>query len=197
MDRRYDDNAYPYRDEDRYRYQDESGYRDGRDSRYRRYGSRRRRLRRLHDQQNALDWIGDVLKVVLVILVILFCISMSHQAYEIGYNIFHQESMAPEGEGEDVEVTITDGMSVDEIGQLLQEKGLLKDGSLFRYQERFSSWHGKIVPGTYTLSTDMTPDDMLKVLSADYQDDSSTESTTESTGDSSSEGTADTVTGNE
>lgn len=147
---------------------------------------------RMRGQQGVIDWVGDVLKIVLVIVVILFCISMSHQAYQVGYNIFHQESVDPEGEGHDVEITITAGMSVDQIGQMLEENGLLKDGSLFRYQERFSSWHGKIVPGTYTLSTDMTPDDMLKVLSANYQDESSTESTESSAEESSGSTAADT-----
>lgn len=144
----------------------------------------------MRDHQGIIDWVGDVVFIVLIILVIMFCISWAPRAYNIGYSIFHQESVDPSGEGTEVEVTVTPGMSVNQIGQMLQEKGLLKDGAVFQYQERFSSWHGKIVPGTYTLSTDMTPDDMLKIMAADY-DDSADTSGTESGSGTSAADTAD------
>ena len=45
---------------------------------------------RLKDGQGTLDWIGDVVKVVLIIVVIMFCVTMSHRAYKIGYSIFYE-----------------------------------------------------------------------------------------------------------
>lgn len=174
------------RDQERY---DET-YDDRRYREERRSGGRRRRGLPpiMRDHQGIIDWIGDVVLVVLIVLVILFCVSRAQSFYDIGYNIFHQESMDPEGEGHEVEVTITEDMSVSRIGELLEEKGLVKDGNIFRFQERFSSWHGKIVPGTYTLSTDMTPDEMLKIMAADYEEDSDTSGTesSESSSESSS-----------
>lgn len=134
---------------------------------------------RMRDHKGVIDWIGDIILIVLIILVIMFCVSTAQKAYDIGYNIFHQDSMDPEGQGTEVEVTITDGMSTSQIGKLLQEKGLIKDASVFPYQERFSSWHGKIVPGTYTLSTDMTTDEMLKIMSADYEEDTESPDTSD------------------
>lgn len=59
---------------------------------------------------------------------------------------------------------MTDGMTAVQVGKLLQEDGLIKDAEVFSYQERFSSYHGKIYPGTYTLSTEMTPSEMIKKL---------------------------------
>ena len=72
--------------------------------------------------------------------------------------------MDEKGSGRTVEVTVTDGMTAAQVGKLLQEDGLIKDAEVFGYQERFSSYHGKIYPGTYTLSTEMTPSEMIKKL---------------------------------
>lgn len=124
----------------------------------------RRPMPRLKDGQGALDWIGDVVKVVLIIVVIMFCVTMSHRAYEIGYSIFYEAAVDEKGSGRTVEVTVTDGMTAAQVGKLLQEDGLIKDAEVFSYQERFSSYHGKIYPGTYTLSTEMTPSEMIKKL---------------------------------
>lgn len=129
----------------------------------------------LHDKQTTIDWIGDIIKVVLIVVVILFCVSMSRDAYEVGYSIFYEEAVDEEGEGEEIEVTITEDMSVSQIGSMLEAYGLLLDGSVFEYQELFSSSHGQIVPGTYTLSTDMTPSEIISALAENYEEESEEE----------------------
>ncbi len=116
------------------------------------------------DGQEALDWIGDIIKVVLVVVVAMFCIAASGRAYRIGYSIFYEKALAEEGCGESIEVTVTEGMSTAQIGNMLKEAGLIEDAAVFPYQERFSSYHGEIKPGTYTLSTEMTPSEMIKVM---------------------------------
>lgn len=135
-----------------------------------RSGRGRRPVPHLKDGQGTLDWIGDVVKVVLIVIVIMFCVSMSHRAYEIGYNIFYEEAIDEKGSGHTVEITVTDGMTPQQIGKLLQENGLIKDAEVFRYQELFSSYHKKIVPGTYELSTEMTPSEMIKKMAENYQE---------------------------
>lgn len=124
----------------------------------------------LHDEPKAIDRIGDAAKILLVVVVIVFSISISGQAYEIGYNIFYEEAVDEEGEGVEIEVTITEDMSVAQIGTMLEEAGLLQDGSVFRYQELFSSSHGQITAGTYTLSTEMTPSEIIAALAENYEE---------------------------
>lgn len=116
------------------------------------------------DGQETLDWIGDIIKVVLVVVVVMFCIAASGRAYRIGYSIFYEKALAEEGWGESIEVTVTEGMSTAQIGNMLKEAGLIEDAAVFPYQERFSSYHGEIQPGTYTLSAEMTPSEMIKVM---------------------------------
>ena len=152
-------------------------------------GKRRQNMSQvLHDGPKLIDWIADVVKIVLIALVILFSISISGQAYEIGYSIFYEEAVDEEGDGTEIEVTITEGMSVAQIGTMLEEAGLLLDGSVFQYQELFSSSHGKITAGTYTLSTDMTPSDIIAALAENYVDEAE-----ETTGEETTEETQETT----
>lgn len=119
----------------------------------------------IRDGQGILGWLGTMARWVVLIILIMVFIKYAHEAYNIGYAVFAEETVAEDGKGEDVTVTITAAMTVREIGTMLEENGLLVDGSVFPYQERFSSYHGDIQPGTYTLSTDMTPTEILKVIS--------------------------------
>ena len=137
---------------------------------YRRPGNGHSQAPVRRGQPGALDWIGDAVKIVLVILVIMFCISMSHRAYEIGYNIFYEKAVDDSTNARTVEVTVTADMSVSQVGKLLKEEGLIEDAEVFQYQERFSSYHGKIAPGTYQLSTDMTPSEMIKEMADNSED---------------------------
>ncbi len=137
---------------------------------YRRPGNGHSHAPAKRGQPGMLDWIGDAVKIVLVILVIMFCISMSHRAYEIGYNIFYEKAVDDSANARTVEITVTADMSVSQIGKLLKEEGLIEDAEVFQYQERFSSYHGKIMPGTYKLSTDMTPSEMIKEMAGNSED---------------------------
>jgi UPF0755 protein len=124
--------------------------------------------------------IVTVAKWVLIILLVLFFVREGQKYYRIGYSVFSPTAMDAEGSGKDVEVTITKDMSVKDIGALLEKDGLIQNGSVFYYQELFSAYHGKLMPGTYTLNSSMLPDEMMKTMSADYAD-------TAATGESASE----------
>ena len=65
-------------------------------------------------------------------------------------------------------VAIVEGKSVMEIGQILEEKGLIRSAYLFYLQEMVSSYHGKLQPGVYELSTAMTPEEMIEIMAASY-----------------------------
>ena len=115
-------------------------------------------------RQSILEWIVTIVKWVIVVILIMFFIKEAKVAYQLGYDIFAQEAMAEEGMGTTVSVTITEGMSVKQIGELLEEQGLIKDATVFPFQERFSSYHDEIKPGIYELSTEMTVDEMLEIM---------------------------------
>ncbi len=106
------------------------------------------------------------LKVVVIVIAAMFIYKYAAMGYDYGYRIFGEKPVSS-GEGRDVSVTVGPDMSVREIGQLLENKGLIRDANLFFIQERLSEHHGKIEPGEYTLSTAMTVEQMITAMASD------------------------------
>ena len=109
---------------------------------------------------------GLVMSIVIMMLVYRFALD----AYDFGYRIFAETPVSPEP-GLTMSVAIVEGKSVMEIGEILEGKGLIRDAYLFYLQEMFSTYHKKLQPGVYELSTAMTPDEMMGVMAADSVDD--------------------------
>ena len=106
------------------------------------------------------------LKVVLFVIAAMFIYKYALIGYDYGYRIFGEEPMAT-GEGRKVSVTVGTEMSVKDIGQVLENKGLIRDANLFRIQERLSEHHGDIKPGIYELNTNMTAEQMITIMAAE------------------------------
>ena len=109
--------------------------------------------------------IGTVTKVVVAALVLMFIYRYSIVAYDYGYRIFGEEAVDQEP-GRDVSVEILEDDSVEEIGQMLEAKGLIRDAKLFVIQEKLSGFENGITPGAYELNTAMTVEEMLEILTA-------------------------------
>lgn len=105
----------------------------------------------------------------LLLVIAMFVYKMCIKTYDFGYRIFAEEPMSPPP-GYTTSVAIVDGKSVMEIGQILEDRGLIRDAYIFYLQELVSDYHGQLVPGVYELSTAMTPEEMMAVMAADYTD---------------------------
>ncbi len=112
-----------------------------------------------------------VVKVVVLAAIVMFVMNTSVKAYDYGYRVFAEEPVSS-GEGRTISVIVEEDDSVADIGQMLQERGLIRDAKLFRAQELLSEQHGKIKPGIYDLSTSMTGQEMLAVMAADIDSES-------------------------
>lgn len=110
----------------------------------------------------------SVLAILCRILICLFLILMIYRlafkAYDFGYRVFAEPAVA-EGTGIDVVVQIPLGSDASEIGKILKNSGLIKDDKLFVAQELLSEYHGKLEPGTYSLNTSMTAEEMMATMS--------------------------------
>lgn len=107
-----------------------------------------------------------VLKVVFAVLVIMFVYKGATMAYDYGYRVFAEPAVdvAP---GWDMDVVIDEGMDAKAIGQYLESKGLIKDGTLFYLQNILSKYKGDLKAGSYVLNTSMTSEEMMAVLSGE------------------------------
>lgn len=107
-----------------------------------------------------------VIKILLYLLAAFLIVYLSRTAYTVGYAVFNQEAMAPEP-GQAVTVVIPEGSSAGDIGSILERKGLVESSWVFALQERLSSYHDKLLAGTYLLNTSETPDDIMAILSGE------------------------------
>ncbi|SDB35666.1 MULTISPECIES: endolytic transglycosylase MltG [unclassified Butyrivibrio] len=112
-----------------------------------------------------LGILDTLVKVLLVIVAVMLISKYASEAYTYGYNIYNQVP-ASKYDTRTVSVSITDSMSVGEIAELLENRGIINNSKLFWLQERFSEYHGMIAPGTYELSPSMTPDEIIGIMSA-------------------------------
>lgn len=132
-----------------------------------------------------------LLKIAALILAAFVLYKVAGLMYNYGFRIFAEEAVDRKP-GIDVNVAIVEGKSVKEIGKLLEEKGLIKSGSLFVWQVKFSEYADDLKPGQYTLNTSMTPYEMMAVMAAEEEDEEGTSmvsATSESTQESESEET--------
>lgn len=106
---------------------------------------------------------ATVFKVVIAAIVIMYVYQFSVTAYDYGFRIFGEEpvSLPP---GEDITVAVLEGFSVREVGEMLEDKGLIRDAKLFTIQEKLSDYTGMIQPGAYVLNTSMTVEEMIGVM---------------------------------
>ena len=111
-----------------------------------------------------------IFKVVLFAFLIMYILRMATLAYDYGYRVFTEPPLSF-GEGRIISVYIEDGSSALEVGEMLQDKGLIRDGRLFMVQELLSEYHGKIQPGIYDLNTTMTAQEMLEVIAQEPETD--------------------------
>lgn len=108
--------------------------------------------------------IGMVINIVVVVVAVMLVYRFSVSAYQYGVRIFGEPAMSA-APGEEVVVTVTDGMDFDAIAETLYDNGLVRDKTLFKIQEMLSNYaEDGFKEGTYTLSTAMTPDEMMDVL---------------------------------
>ncbi len=107
-----------------------------------------------------------VVKVVVFAAVCMFILNTSVKAYDYGYRVFAEEPVSA-GEGRTISVIVQESDSITDIGQMLEDKGLIRDAKLFIVQEFLSEQHGKLQPGIYDLNTSMTSQEMLEIMAAE------------------------------
>lgn len=107
-----------------------------------------------------------IIKVVALIFAATYIIKASMVSYDYGYRIFTEKPVSL-GEGRTISVSVKDPVSAMEVGEMLEERGLIRDARLFVMQELLSENHGKIQPGIYDLSTAMTAEEMMDVMATD------------------------------
>jgi UPF0755 protein len=111
------------------------------------------------------DTLSSLLIYALIAGAILFMAGQVKHYYNVGYGIFTQQGKDATGTGKVVQFTVEENMTASSLGKKLEEAGLIESSRLFLVQEKVSDYSGMYVPGTYALSSEMTPEEILRVIS--------------------------------
>lgn len=109
--------------------------------------------------------LGTVVKVVVAAIILMVVYNYSITAYEYGYRIFGEEPVDAEP-GREISVTVTEEYNAEDIGKLLEQKGLIRDANLFVVHEKLAPLENGVAPGTYDLNTAMTVEEMVEIMVA-------------------------------
>lgn len=101
-------------------------------------------------------------KLAAAVIIVVMIYRGANLAFDYGYRIFEEPPMSEAGR--DVTVTIPEGMSAEEMGELFYQKGLIRDVNLFRLQYLLSEFKEELKPGQFTLSTAMQVEEMMQVM---------------------------------
>jgi len=121
---------------------------------------------------------GTIIKIAVAIIMVVVIYRGVFKAYDYGYRIF-QEDPVSAGEGYTITVEITEDMSAKEMGQMLYEKGLIRDEKLFVIQYMLSEFKEDLLPGEHDLSTAMTVEEMMEEMTKEKVVESTEEGKTE------------------
>ncbi len=114
--------------------------------------------------------LGTVIKFVIIIGAIILIYGGATTCYDYGYRIFMEPPMATEDYAQTVEVTIDGSITPRQMGEMLLSKGLIRDEKLFILQFYLSEFREDLKAGTYELSTDMTVEEMMEVMSTEPEE---------------------------
>ena len=112
-----------------------------------------------------IDTMGSLIIYAMIALAVLFMAGQAKHYYDVGYGVFSQPSKDAPGTGKVVLFTVEEGVSTTHLAEQLDSEGLVESAQQFIIQERVSDYAGKYVPGTYALSSEMTTEEIMRVIS--------------------------------
>lgn len=106
-------------------------------------------------------------KIIVLILIVRYVMGIASEAYAFGYRIFSEEPVSSEP-GIVYTVELTEETTPKQVAQALEDYGLIRDRDLFYVQYLLSPHKDELMPGSYELSTAMTAEQMLEIMSSSY-----------------------------
>lgn len=106
-------------------------------------------------------------KIAALVIIVRYVTTAATEAYSFGYRIFSEEPMSGEP-GIVYTVALSEETTPKQVAQALEDYGLIRDKNLFYVQYLLSPHKDELMPGNYDLSTAMTAEQMLEIMSSSY-----------------------------
>ena len=110
-----------------------------------------------------IDTLGSIIIYAVIALAILFMAGQAKHYYDVGYGVFSQQGKDARGTGKVVAFTVEEGVKAPKLAEQLEEQGIIESALI---QERVSDYAGMYVAGTYALSSEMTTEEIMRVICA-------------------------------
>ncbi len=130
-------------------------------------------MKKIKKEKNTLSvFLKMIMKIAVAIIIVLLIILVCVKSFQFGVLLFTEEGMASKGNGTEVVITVPSGATVSEVADILKKNGLIEDTLIFKVQ--FFMYDGEIYSGTYNLSTEDNPEDIvLKLKTVETEEDNS------------------------
>ncbi len=109
-------------------------------------------------------------KIIVLVVIVRYVVGTAIMAYDFGYRIFTEEAVSAEP-GTTYTVELSEETTPGQVAEALEDYGLVRDKDLFYAQYLLSAHKDKLMPGNYELSTAMTAEEMLAIMSSSNVDD--------------------------
>ncbi len=103
-----------------------------------------------------------LLNVAFYILVVVLIINFSKIAYDFTYQLYGPVTVSEKGKGTTVELNIDKGESTMDVASKLEVNRVIKNKYSFYLKTKLGSY--VLMPGIYEVSTDMTYNEILNVI---------------------------------
>ncbi len=120
-------------------------------------------------KQLVISIMTAAVKIAVAVFIINFVIKTATAAYDFGYRVFTEEPVSSPP-GVSYTITLTEETTPKQVAETLQENGLIRDSNLFYVQYLSSAYKDKLQPGDYELTTAMTAEEMLEIMSPDVEE---------------------------
>lgn len=113
-----------------------------------------------------LSVVSISIRLIIIFLVVFFVFQGGRRAYQFGKAVFVEKAVATEENSREVTVTISQGDSKMDIGNMLERIGLIENAKVFYVQALLSENGHNLKPGKYKLNTSMTSEDIMSAIAS-------------------------------
>lgn len=116
------------------------------------------------DNENAYGVVlGICVRTLVNILFVLLLVEGFTYSYHFTYKVFADLPKVA-ASTEVKEIVIGEGSSAKDVSVLLETNGVIEDKYIFLVRAFVGKYNDKIIPGTYSLSPGMTPDEICRMI---------------------------------
>lgn len=108
-----------------------------------------------------LQTVGKLFVYAVGLIIVIYA---STAAYHFGMDVFSGKGIE-EYPGTDLTIEVAEGTSMKELGEQLEEYGIIKSSTVF-WAQSFIYEVKTVAPGTYTFNTSLSGDKLLNVVTA-------------------------------